>query len=355
MKMVGVALVALVVGLALGWTLKPAPEVAEAPFVAAAPVAAAAPAAPAAPVAAPKGSASCEETLGQIQAALAEAQQGKSEATGLADHLDELLLKAGGAGRDGVPQPWPEKMPERYTKEGFTAAVEEIKKACPKEFPAGAKANCDEFPCTLQLVHPGEGHDWDGMKTCARFKELFGERISWSSSGGKARDGSAIAYSSVLPMPEDKDVREFTEEYEGNLNKRRRVRMDAFQSEARRAEFEGPCQDGSDARACQEAANAYKKSDPDKYGELMGRGCELGDGGACNNVAWSRCHDEGICDDDALSSAERAAELNPEDGKGALDTLAYVLCKTGRRAEADAAYERSCKAGYADNCGKRCQ
>jgi tetratricopeptide (TPR) repeat protein len=355
MKMVGVALVALVVGLALGWTLKPAPEAAEAPFVAAAPVAAAPAAAPAAQQAPPKGSASCEETLGQIQAALAEAQQGKSEAAGLAEHLDELLMKAGGAGRDGVPQPWPEKMPERYTKEGFTAAVEEIKKACPKEFPAGTRANCDEFPCTLQLVHLGEGHDWNGMKTCARFKELFGERMSWSSMGGKARDGSAIAYSSVWPMPEDQDVREFMGEYEGNLSKRRRVRMEAFQSEARRAEFEGPCQDGSDAWACQEAAEAYKLSDHEKYKELMARGCELGDGRSCNNMAWSRCHEQRLCDDEALSSAERAAELNPEDGKGALDTLAYVLCKTGRRAEADASYERSCKAGYAENCGKKCQ
>jgi hypothetical protein len=351
-------LAALCAGLVLGgaavWTLTPSPApVEQTTFVAAADAPAAPVAAPAAPKALPKD-ASCEETLGQIKAALVEAQQGKSEAASLSEHLEELLLKSGGGSRDGIKQVWPEGLEERYTPAGFTAAMEEIKRACPKEFPPETKVSCEEFPCAIQLVHPGAGRDWDGLKTCKKFGELFGQRTSWSSNGMKDLEGRELAISHIMPIGEQKEIQEFMREYEGNLTKRRRARLGEFEMEQRRAMFEGPCQDGSAPAACQQAANAYRESDPDKYADLLGRGCELGDGGACNNVAWRRCHDDKICDNDALAAAERAAELNPDDGKGALDTLAYVLCASGRRAEANAAYERSCAAGEKGNCGKKC-
>jgi hypothetical protein len=74
---------------------------------------------------------------------------------------------------------------------------------------------------------------------------------------------------------------------------------------------------------------------------------------ACNSGAWERCVDLKQCNL-AVSSAKLAAELRPQDGIGALDTYAVVLCQTGKKEEADSYFAKSCQAGHAPNCGREC-
>ncbi len=74
---------------------------------------------------------------------------------------------------------------------------------------------------------------------------------------------------------------------------------------------------------------------------------------ACNSAAWERCVDLKQCPQ-ALKSAQLAAELRPNDGIGALDTYAVVLCQTGKKIEADDYFKKSCEAGYAENCERTC-
>jgi hypothetical protein len=74
---------------------------------------------------------------------------------------------------------------------------------------------------------------------------------------------------------------------------------------------------------------------------------------ACNAAAWERCVDLKQCQQ-AVNSARLAAELRPNDGIGALDTYAVVLCQTGKKDEADSYFQKSCQAGYAANCERKC-
>lgn len=76
-------------------------------------------------------------------------------------------------------------------------------------------------------------------------------------------------------------------------------------------------------------------------------------GGVCNDAAWYRCTNLKQCNQ-AVTRARLAVELDPNDGRGSLDTLATVLCQTGKADEANTYYDKSCKAGYSTNCGKLC-
>ncbi|MEL6179297.1 MAG: hypothetical protein AAFS10_10100, partial [Myxococcota bacterium] len=171
--------------------------------------------------------------------------------------------------------------------------------------------------------------------------------MSWGS-GGYGADTHVMH---VIPVPEGSEARAFLEEHEGNLRKRSRQRLNAFQQEYAQANLVEPCE-GGDAQACAQLAKAYRGTEQEQ--EYLQQGCEHGSGSACNNLAWSACHDRSECGDEALAHAKRATELKPEDGQGAWDTYAYVLCQRGETAAAHEAYRRSCEAGYAKNCGKTC-
>ncbi len=73
---------------------------------------------------------------------------------------------------------------------------------------------------------------------------------------------------------------------------------------------------------------------------------------ACNNAAWYRCVNLKQCHQ-AVARARLAVEGAPNQ-PGFIDTLAVVLCRTGKTAEADQNFERSCAAGYSENCDKKC-
>ena len=352
-KHAGVLLVGLIVGALVGWFAKPAPPppAPEAKPAVAKP-APRPPEPPPEPTPKPPKSQrgpeleQCQATLQRIQDSYATAVQDKKNNDEIINLLEELVQKSGADSPEGRPMEWPDDVPEKYSPEGFAKGLEKLKELCPDQFPSNAVADCSEFPCAIHQAVDESGGSWDSKK-CEAFEEVFGSGTSTWGTGGD--DDMHIMH--VVPVPEGQEMRDYMKEYEGNLRKRARHRLDAYQRDVIQESNAEPCADG-DAEACMKMARAYRDQ-PEEAGFLR-QGCEAGEGSACNNLAWQACHDRGECGQEALDNARRATELKPEDGKGAWDTYAYVLCAQGAVADANAAYQRSCDAGYQANCGKVC-
>ncbi len=299
----------------------------------------------------PAEDATCRETLQKLRVALNQ-EQDNQQIIGI---LEELVQKSGADTRDGNPvTTWPEGTEPRYQPEGFTQAVDALKKACPDQFPPQTRSNCKEFPCVIELVAREDKGEWKGLESCAKYKELFPGGTSTHGTGFKDLENTPLHAMHVMPIPTGDGVRDYMKEYEGNLHKRRRTRHRDFNNDEQKRLFQEACDQDHNARACHKMGNALRNSDPEASRNYMSQGCEQGSGGACNDLAWRMCHDEKQCDDASLRAAQRASELNPEDGRGAWDTLGYILCQRGDVNGALQAYQRSCAAGYKPNCNKTC-
>lgn len=361
----GVGAVLGALGMYVGMTLSappPAPS-AEAKPAAKAPVAAPCPDNPSAPKpagdadpAGAKKAATCEATLDRLKSAYRSANQAKEDDEAIIEMLEELVKKSGADTPDGNPMTeWPESVTAQYRPEGFEEALETLKRECPEHFKeGGAKADCSEFPCVIALTAREDSRDWDGHSACPAFKRLFPGGTNTSGTTFDGVDGAKYHSMHVMPIPDDPETRAYLEEFGGNLAKRRKARHRDFNAAEQTRVFGDACASDGDPGACYQLGRAQRKTDPDAASAAMRRGCDGGHGTACNDLAWWRCHDEGACDEQALGDAKQATEANPNDGKGAWDTYAYVLCKRGDVAAANQAYARSCAEGYAANCGKTC-
>lgn len=296
----------------------------------------------------------CEDTLARLKAAYNKSGHADGDQESMVDALEEMLIKSGGAAPDGTPMTFPEWLPHHFTPQGFAQAVDEIKRQCPGVIPQNATLSCDEFPCII-TGRSDKPPDWKAFKECGAWAKHFGNDMGLRMQRLNGPDQDSEHAITLAPQPRDDEdeVKDFMQEYKGNLDKRLSKRRDTYVTDQVVAYNQQAC-DGGDANACFRIGNALQDSDPDRSFTYLSKSCTGGDGNACNNAAWYRCHDDGQCDDVALKQAEDAARLRDWDGQGALDTLAYVLCQRGQVQEANAAYQRSCAAGYKQNCTKVC-
>jgi len=297
----------------------------------------------------------CEDALARLRAAYNRAGHADDDQAGMVEALEELLVKSGGASPEGTPMDFPDWLPAHQTPQGFNAAIAAIQRDCPGVLPENATADCEEFPCMIA----GESTkmpSWDAYRQCSTWSKYFGEGPGLRMHRVSAPGEEATFEITMQPVARDDEdqLREHMSEYQGNLDKRSEARREEHRLERLVAHNQASCEDERNGGACFSLGTALQESDPDKAREYLDIGCESGHGNSCNNLAWHRCHDNGQCDEEALQFAEQAAELRPSDGRGALDTLAYVLCQQGKRAEANDAYRRSCDAGYTQNCNKNC-
>ncbi len=294
----------------------------------------------------------CKNTLALLRAAYDDAVDEDKQDEELIKFLGDLVEKAGASSPDGTQMEFPEGLSDTFRAEQFNAHLDELKKQCPKQFPDSATADCAEFPCVIRLTADESSGSWNS-KECPQFNDIFGGGTSIYGHGHKGTNGENLHTMQIFPVPNDQQTRDFMKEYEGNLRKRQDVRFNEFLSNTAEERYGSQC-DANDREACEALANALKR-DEDRRLPALQKACDLGSGSSCNNLAWSRCHDQGICDEQALAAARKATESKPEDGKGAWDTLAYTLCQMGKIAESNAAYRSSCEAGYQKNCGKTCE
>lgn len=295
----------------------------------------------------------CQERLSDAQGRLQRIAALAEDNSAIIEILEEVVAKHGGAGREGEPMGFPEGLDEAWKEEGFTEMVADLTKKCPEVLSESARVDCSEFPCAIVQTFNEDEEEWNGA-ACAAFNEVFHRGNSTRGSVIAGPNGEKIHAMIITPKPSGQGVEERLRDYEANLFKRNKARFQEFVSSSRVRLHEDGCND-KNAQSCWQVSQALRERDPEAAALKARESCDLGFGGACNNIAWERCHDEHACDDEALSAARRAAELDPEDGKGAWDTLAYTLCEMGKVLESDEAYRKSCALGYEENCGKLCQ
>ncbi|MEM1348298.1 MAG: tetratricopeptide repeat protein [Myxococcota bacterium] len=119
--------------------------------------------------------------------------------------------------------------------------------------------------------------------------------------------------------------------------------------------YEVGCTEGN-FFACRRAARIHElgwstRSSIARADALRYRICAVFDRSSCNDLAWSRCHDRGICTQEEEDLAERSL---PADIDGAhWDTYAFVLCQRGKSDAARDAYAEACERSD-ERCGVTC-
>lgn len=297
---------------------------------------------------------SCRTQLKRLRRAYMASDRPSDDQEAMIEELERLLVKSGGASEVGTPMAFPDNLPRSQTAEGFTEVIDELMDTCPDLFPDGTQIDCSEFPCMLfaETTRPPR---WTAYRSCPAWSKYFGEGM-----GLRARHltspGDHTFSVSMRPQPRDDqdDVSKYIDDNRGNYNKRVAERNRRHQVESIVNYNQSACEDDKQGDACFRLGDALAKDEPARSQQYLDQGCEAGSADACNNLAWTKCHDNGECDAKAQELAEQAAELQPNNGRGALDTLAYILCQRGDRAAADAMYQRSCEAGYRQNCSKHC-
>jgi tetratricopeptide (TPR) repeat protein len=92
---------------------------------------------------------------------------------------------------------------------------------------------------------------------------------------------------------------------------------------------------------------------PEHLASQSAAACETNDGRSCSTHAWARCGEAGECDELAIESARKAAQLVPE--PAIIETLGAVYCHAGQLEQADASFAEACERGEQDSCGRRCE
>lgn len=355
-KLIGTSTsIGLIIGIGIGFIFaKDATQVVEAepekPAIAFAPHDAAEPALVQAP--AKVDIARCETMLAFAKGALADEGKESGQDEELIAFLEDLLEKSGGASPEGSAMKFPEGLDEAYTPEGFNAALDALQKACPKVFPDGTHSDCSEFPCRIVASGLNVSARFDASK-CPQYRDYFPMGANSSSSRMVGPDGNVVVASMITPRPSGENVDAYLKDYEGNLNKRERVRFNDYVGEVAEDVNLDACESGH-GESCEQLAEAMR-DDSGRRLEYLRKACAGGIGTACNNMAWTLCHDEGQCTAEAEAAGKRATELSPTDGRGAWDTYAFILCKRGNSAAANVAYKTSCEFGATPNCGKECE
>jgi hypothetical protein len=242
-----------------------------------------------------------------------------------------------------------------HTPEKFEESVERLKEECAEVFPEETKSDCSEFPCTIRFPDNRSARGISFPEECPLATELLGSSMSSSSTSLAQVDGESENrhLTEITPTPTGTGIEEHLEEYRGNLQKRRRHRFNQWTSDYARETYGAACDEESDPTACRQLGRQLDRTDPGEAKTYTEKACELGDANACNDLAWTRCHDQGQCDATALRLARRAAQLAP-DSAPILDTMAYVLCARGDQTGVQW-YEKSCQAGMQKNCGRTCE
>ncbi len=294
----------------------------------------------------------CETMLAFAKGALDDEGKESGRDEELISFLEDLLEKSGGASPEGSAMKFPEGLDEAYTPEGFAAALESLQKSCPKVFPNGTQSDCSEFPCRIVASGMTVPTRFDGSQ-CPQYRDFFPMGANNSSSRMVGPDGNDVVASMITPRPSGENVDAYMKDYEGNLNKRERVRFNDYVRDVAEDVNLDACESGH-GESCEQLAEAMR-DDPGRRLDYLRKACAGGIGTSCNNLAWTLCHDEGQCTSEAEAAGKRATELSPKDGRGAWDTYAFILCKRGNRTAADATYKTSCEFGATPNCGKTCE
>jgi len=347
--------IGIIIGIGIGFFVaKDAPQVVEPepeqPSIAFAPHDAVEPAAVQAPAKA--DIARCETMLAFAKGALQDEGKESSQDEELISFLEDLLEKSGGASPEGSAMKFPEGLDEAYTPEGFAKALASLQKVCPKAFPNGTRSDCSEFPCRIVASGLTVPTRFDAS-SCPQYRDYFPMGANSSSNRIEGPDGNDVIVSMITPRPSGENVDAYMKDYEGNLNKRERVRFNDYVGEVAEDVNLDACESGN-AESCEQLAQAMR-DDPGRRMDYLRKACEGGIGSACNNLAWTLCHDDGQCTSEAEAAGKRATELSPTDGRGAWDTYAFILCKRGNKRDADVAYKTSCENGATPNCGKSCE
>lgn len=230
-------LVGLLAGVALGYALAPAPPPAPsvylhepprqpdppAPPVTPPTPTPAPPCAPA-PAAAGTGTSACTQALARLRDDLKRAKTTSAEDDKLIGALMDTLERSGASTPEGIPTPWPEGIPARFTPKGFQEVTDKLKAACPAQFPPSTRADCDEFPCVIATPTASFDTAWK-PSDCPAFATLLAADAGVSTSGTSTPDGGRVYLRHVQPSPQDEAMRAHMRAYEGNLHKRQRLRM----------------------------------------------------------------------------------------------------------------------------------
>ncbi len=302
----------------------------------------------------------CSKELMEIKSRLAQANTDSEDQGDIIEGLEDKLVKTGAAARHGIPMDWPEGMTPELNRQKLQDWLEELKASCPDIIKGDVKIECDEFPCIAMSYNPMDirKEHKNLRESCPMLTKVYetkGAVTSMDLQGHEEGDDRLWVFQ-PNPSGTDQDVIEYLEEHQQNRFKRfgRRGWKEASQRYAN-TKLMPKCNDG-DEQACTQAGNAlwWGGHKEDGY-EIISGSCERGRGGACNSMAWLRCKEERKCDEESLKYAQMAVDKAPEDGKGALDTMGYILCEMGRSAEANTAFKRSCDAGYERNCNRVCK
>jgi hypothetical protein len=301
----------------------------------------------------------CETQLKRLRRAYMASDRPSDDREAMIEELERLLVKSGGASTVGTPMEFPENLPKSQTPAGFAAVVDELMDECPDLFPDGAQVDCSEFPCMV-FAETNRPPRWTAYRSCQAWSKYFGEGMGLrmrplTGMGEHNEEGHVFSVSMRPALRDDQDdVAKLIEENQGNYDKRIDERNRKYQVEAVVNYNQAACDEQNKGDACFRIGDALSKDDPERSQDYLDRGCQAGDANACNNLAWTKCHDNEECDSEAQELAEQAVELEPNDGRGALDTLAYILCQRGDEAAANEMYRKSCAAGYQQNCTKQC-
>ncbi len=302
--------------------------------------------------------AACLKQVAMLKHKLQSLQTQAVDQGDMIEDLEDTLVKSGAQSRWGTPLGWPEGITPEGNAKALDTFMERLRKECPSYAQGNVQTDCDEFPCMAfvksqeSLSDRGKQH----FKSCKLFREMVDGQGTLTSMPLEQANGEKTNLWAFQPNPADTDERviKYLEEYQDNRNKRFGRRIGKAATREMVKKYIPDCEAG-DAKAClQMGTSLYWSGDKEEGFTHIRNSCDNNLGSACNTMAWNLCKEEKRCGDEALGFAQKAAKLNPEDGRGALDTLGYILCRTGRTSEADAAFVRSCNAGYQRNCNRKC-